>query len=124
MLDDPIGDGRIEIAVAHSVLPLMARRCRSADRLTAALPSRSITVSHNPPYTPSYSNGATAWMIRRCSRQRDVIGVGVHEADVLAVSDNLDDVAGQQRPLAACAALPVQHRAAIEVTATANECQP
>ena len=64
MVDHPIGDGRIEVAFAHFVSPRIARRYRSADRLTAALPSRSITMSQNAPYTRSYSNGSTAWTIR------------------------------------------------------------
>jgi hypothetical protein len=63
MLDDPIGDGRIEVAFAHFAWPLIARRYRSADRPTAALPSWWITVSQNAPYTRSYWNDSTAWTI-------------------------------------------------------------
>ena len=44
--------------------PCIALKYLSADRLTAALPSCSITMSQNAPYTRSYSNGSTALTIR------------------------------------------------------------
>ena len=39
-------------------------------------------------------------------------------------ANDLDDVASQQRPLAACTARPMQDRAALEVPAAANQRQP
>src|SRR5438093_3201064 len=42
----------------------MARRYRSADRLTTSWPSFAITMSQNAPYIRSYSNGSTALTIR------------------------------------------------------------
>src|SRR5262245_29737051 len=54
-------------------------------------------------------------------RQRDVVRIAVHETDVLSVWHHLDDVAGEQRTFAAGAFLPMEHCAAIEVTATTDK---
>ena len=51
-------------------------------------------------------------------RQRDQVRVAVHEADPAAVRDHLHDVAGQQR------VADVQHGAAGEVAAAADQRQP
>ena len=56
--------------------------------------------------------------------QRDEVGIAVHEADVRVVGDDLHDVAAQQRAGAARAVAPVQHGAAREVPAAADERQP
>ena len=56
--------------------------------------------------------------------QRDEVRVAVHEAHVPAIRDHLDDVAAQQRPSALGPRRPVQHGAAGEVPAAADELQP
>ena len=53
-----------------------------------------------------------------------MVGVAVHEADVLAVGHHLDDVARQQRTLAVGPARPMQHRAAVEMPAATKQGQP
>ena len=57
-------------------------------------------------------------------RQWDVVGVALREADVLPVGGHLDDVARQERAPAVSPPRPVQHRAAVEVTAAAHQGQP
>ncbi len=56
-------------------------------------------------------------------RQGYMVRVAVHEADVLAVWHNLEDVGRQQSTLSVCPARPMQDRAALEVTAAANQRQ-
>src|SRR2546429_4756688 len=56
-------------------------------------------------------------------RQGDVVRVAVHEADVLAVGYDLDDIAAQQRPFSTDRTGPMQDRATLKVSATANERQ-
>ena len=54
-------------------------------------------------------------------RQRDEVRVAAHEADPVAVGDDLDDVAGEQGAAPAGAAAPEADRAALEVPAEADE---
>ena len=54
-------------------------------------------------------------------RQRNEIGIAAHEADELAVGNHLHDVAGEKRAAAATALRPMQHRAAGEMAAAADQ---
>src|SRR4029077_4108219 len=57
----------------------------------------------------------------RRRRQRDHVRVAAHEGDEFAVGDHLHDVAGQQRAAAVAALRPVQHGAAGEMAAGADQ---
>src|ERR1051325_322368 len=102
----------------------MALRYRSADSFTTTLPSCSI---HVPERTVNPVK--SKWLDRLdnplngSGRKRDVVGVAIHETDVLAVRHDLDNVARQQRPFASRSTGPMQDRTAVEMTAAANERQ-
>jgi anaerobic magnesium-protoporphyrin IX monomethyl ester cyclase len=55
--------------------------------------------------------------------QRDVVRIAVHEADMLAVRRDLDDVARQQRATAIGSARPAEDCSPLEMSATANQRQ-
>ena len=50
-----------------------------------------------------------------------MFGIAAHEGDEFAVGNDLHDVAGKQRAAAVAALRPVQHGAAGEVTAAADQ---
>ena len=62
-------------------------------------------------------------MADRRGVERDVIGIAVHERDLLGVHADLRLVAGHQDAAAAGAGGPVQHLVALEVAAGADQRQ-
>jgi hypothetical protein len=62
--------------------------------------------------------------LHRGSRQRDQVGVAVHEADVAAILHDLEDVPAQQGAAPLGARRPVQHRATREMASAVQQREP
>src|ERR1700730_4204300 len=59
--------------------------------------------------------------MNRGGSERNQIRVAAHEADATAVLHHLNDVAGDQRAFAVRACRPVQHGAAVELSAAVDQ---
>ena len=59
----------------------------------------------------------------RPAPERNQVRITSHEARIAAILHDLNDVAGEQCAFAVCTGLPMQHRAALEMSAAIDQCQ-
>lgn len=53
-----------------------------------------------------------------------MVRITVHEANVLSVGNDLDDVARKQRSFAPCSPGPMKNRATLKMSTASDQCQP